>query len=75
MGKKVTFAGIPGVVLAEGGTGLVESPGGRLFGSTLTITFAFELAALLAFAGALVPQPKPNTRSRKHSVVIKSFDI
>ena len=75
LGKAVTFAGMPGIELAEGGTGLVESPGGRLFGSRLTIPFEFELAVLFAFAGAPEPQPKPDARNRKHIVVIRSFDI
>lgn len=75
LGKEVMFAGMPGVVLAEGGTGLVESPGGILFGSTVPMMFVFELATLFVFAGAPEPQPKPDARSKKHIVVIKSFDI
>ena len=41
-------SGIPGVVFADGGSGLVDRPGGRLFASTLTLPppateFAFAL--------------------------------
>lgn len=75
LGKAVTFAGIPGVVFVDGGNGLVDSPGGRLFGSTATVVFVFELAAEFVFAGAPEPQPKPVTRSRKHRAVIRIFDI
>ena len=38
-------SGIPGVVFADGGSGLVERPGGMLFGST----FTFPIPAAFAF--------------------------
>lgn len=54
-------AGIPGVELAEGGSGLVESPGGMLAAFTVTLTFVF--AAVFEF-GAVVLQADAATEAQ-----------
>jgi hypothetical protein len=75
LGNCETFAGMPGVAFADSGTGLAESPGGRLFGSRLTVAVLFEFDAAFVFAGVPEPQPKPDATSRKHIVVIRNLDI
>jgi len=77
-GRAVTFAGMPGVLFPDGWTGLVEIPGGILFGSTLTFVFVFAVfafAARLDPAGAPEPQPKLKTNIRKHTEISRTFDI
>ncbi len=43
LGTRLTSlgAGIPGVVLVEGGAGLAENPGGRSCGAIFTVAFTF----------------------------------
>ena len=73
-GTAVALAGIPGVELAEGGIGLVESPGGKLFGSMFTtaeLLFRFTLTV----GSAADPQAifKPNAAETRTNNIF--FDI
>ena len=74
--RTVTFAGMPGVVFADGGTGLVENSGGKLFASILILALAGSVSAV-AFAlftidvfGAPPPQP-----TKMNAVEIKEIQI
>ena len=58
-GNTVPLAGMPGGILADGGSGLVESPGGIFAGSILIAMLALEFELEFAFDGTLDPQPAP----------------
>jgi hypothetical protein len=62
--------GMPGVVLDEGGTGLVENPGGRSGGFVLTAALEFEFA----LPGA-PPHPSININIRKITPAIERTNI
>ena len=50
-GKTFTWfaGGIPGVVLVDGGIGLVDSPGGKLLASMVTFTLVADVLTLALF--------------------------
>lgn len=57
-GNTVAFAGIPGVVFAEGGIGFGFNPSGRFAGSILTAALAaILLAAVLVAAEFVLAEP------------------
>ncbi len=70
-------AGMPGVDAFDGGTGEVESPGGRFTGSTLTKALLFVLMLLfeILFAGAEPPQPNAAIDDANKPAVINFVNI
>lgn len=66
-------SGIPGVDSPVGGTGLVESPSGRLFVSTMTLP---DPAAWFVFELVSVAEPHAEIKTvTNNEIAIKTFDI
>ena len=66
-GSGVRLAGMPGVLFADGGSGLAERPGGMLAGSRFTavLTMVFPLLALLTVV-ALEQASASNSNNSKN---------
>lgn len=73
-GSLFAFAGsgIPGVELPDGWIGVVESPSGRLFGSTFTAPTPAAFALALAFEST---ELQPENRTTKDKNKNKNFVI
>ena len=67
-------SGIPGVEFPDGGTGLVERPGGKLFASTGTGPMPALLFAL-TFVSVADPQAEAKSETDKTRTRNKTFDI
>ena len=68
-------SGIPGVVFVDGGSGLVDRPGGKLFASTLTFpvpTAGFEFAFVFDSAE---PHADIKTAVQPKKRIAKTLDI
>ena len=75
-GTAFALAGIPGVMFPDGGIGLVERPGGRLFASTFTNPAPAPFALEFAFALDSVDDPQADIKTdRDKREIIKTFDI